>query len=360
MSLLTFRKVRQELKINILFDLISIYKFSNIYFELKLFKQPFFRISKYKKDNNMNNIVELFPFENIREIIKDECLKHIIAQVPPEIKNIVMIRSGLGETYLLNLYLEQYMQGNNLSYDNTYFVGLRENFGDLFKQYNPLINYKKINLNWDYLSFAVNKDFYSFNDKNIFIYINKDFIYGLMDEYKNTDNPVHYVKRVQDLFGFNPDYVTNKFSPDSNRKIKVLDKLRKDGLNIDNFIFISPDALSIRSLNKSFWNSLTSDLRKKGYDIFYNSKDYSITEAKIAASYSKGIIGMRSGFMETLLELKKPMHVIYTPMLINNMPSDKFKKAHSLILYPYADKNLIFEYPDNREELLIENISGRF
>ena len=225
-----------------------------------------------------------------------------------------------------------------------------------------LINYKKIGLNWDYLSFAIEKDFYSQDDRNIFVYINKDFIYKLMNTYKNSDNPEHYVRAVQNLFEFKPDEINSAFCADSNQRLLVLNKLKKSGLNINKFIFVSPDALSIYPLSNHFWEELEANLKHKGYDIFVNSKAFTITEAKIIASYSKGIIGMRSGFIETLLELNKPMHIIYTPMLINNMPADKFCKAHSLVFYPYTKKELIFEYENqnNNEKLIMEEIVRRF
>ncbi len=362
MKIFEIKNVRQELYINILFGLISIYKFSGICFDLKFLNILFFRISKYYKRGVLRNFYELFPSSDIKAEVREECLKQIIEQVPSGAKNIVMIRSGLGETYLLNLYLKQYMQKYNLSFDNTYFVGLRENFAELFKQYNPEIHYKKIGLNWDYLSFAIEKDFYSQDDRNIFVYINKDFIYKLMNTYKNSDNPEHYVRAVQNLFEFKPDEINSAFCADSNQRLLVLNKLKKSGLNINKFIFVSPDALSIYPLSNHFWEELEANLKHKGYDIFVNSKAFTITEAKIIASYSKGIIGMRSGFIETLLELNKPMHIIYTPMLINNMPADKFCKAHSLVFYPYTKKELIFEYENqnNNEKLIMEEIVRRF
>lgn len=362
--MIIFRKnvLRQETTINILFGLIKFYKFKPICKELFIMGLKLFRSASYCFRGKRKSFFEIFPMHDIKKDVLEDTLFVIEKQVLQGFKNIVFIRSGLGETLLLNLYMEQYLKNNNLTKEDTCFVGLRDNFSDLFKQYNPDITYKKINVSFDYLCFSVNKEEYIYNNRRILIYIDKNFIYSLMDNYgKGTVNN-HFVSAVSEHFNWDINNFSDyKYQITDLEINKIENYIQKKKVDINNFIFISKDSISTQQLNNVFWQKLSIKLKEKGYSLIFNSKELSITEAKILCNYSKSIIGLRSGFIETLLDTNKSMHIIYTPMIVGNISAKFLKDNYTLTNYPNCNQSLINEYccnSSNEDEVLEEILRG--
>lgn len=355
-------KIRQEEKISILCGLISFEKFLPIYKEIKILGKSVLRKSSYNYVNQKKMATEIFPTAKIVEEVKEDCLHHIVKQAPQDFENIVYIRSGLGETYLLNLYLEQIMENIGFDIKKTCFVGSRDTFGEIFKQYNPNVTYKKIKINWDYLCLGINDSYYEHNGKKIYFYVNKNFVYKLMDNYRDGVDKTNFAKKIAELFSINKErLILKRYLPTDIEKSKAIDYLWKNKINKNNFIFISQEAVSIEELSDDFWTKLESALREKGFDIFYNSKAVSITQAKIIASLSKGIVALRSGFSETLVELNIPSHVVYTSMKINGISAQNLLNVYSLKDYPYEITGNVFEYDNetmSEEEILDGILKG--
>lgn len=355
MCILKIRKKRQEKEITFLFGLFSFYQFKPIFWQVKISSIPLLTYYKYNHINKLYKGIALFSPPPIKKDIEEDCLFHISKQVPQEYENIVYIRSGLGETFLLNLYIDHILTDIGFDIKKTCFVGSRDTFGDIFKQYNPDILYKKININWDYLCLGIEDILYKYKNKKIYFYLNKNFIYNLMDSYKDGIEKINFSKKIVELFSIKPEGVTlKKYSPTPILKSKTLDYLLKNKINVDNFIFISKDAVSIEKMSDIFWRKLEKALKDKGFDIFYNSEDISITQAKIIASLSKAIIALRSGFSETLLELEIPTYILYTTMKLNGISAKNMLDAYSLKEYPNANINLIYEY--NNETMTEDKI----
>ncbi len=362
MNIVKFENLRQESKITFLNGLLSLYKFKSILWELKFLKLPILAFYKYHYSNKKYKSILLFSKPKIKKRIEDECLFHIVNQSPQEYDNIVFIRSGLGETYLLNIYLKQILESLNIELENTCFIGLRDTFKEIFHQYNPNVIYKKIDLNWDYLCLSCDKQKYQYNGKNIYFYIEKNYIYNLMNNYKNSTNNTHFVSNICNFFNINKNSAQiAKYVPSISERDKAITYLYKNNININNFIFISKNAISIENFSDAFWNDLEHYLKLKGYDIVYNQNEFSITEAKVIASYSKAIIALRSGFLETLSELDKKFYILNTALTMNNINAERIKKLYSLKFYPNVKQENIFEYDNetmDENEILLDILKG--
>lgn len=361
MNPIKIEKLRQETKISFLWGMLNFYKIKHIYWQINFLTFPILTYYNYIICNKNIKGISLFSKIKVKEHIEEDCLFHITRQAPPEYKNIVFIRSGLGETYLLNLYLNQILESLNLSIENTCFVGLRNNFKDIFYQYNPEVFYKKINISWDYISFAMDNRSYQYAGKNIIFFVEKNFIYNLMDTYKNNINTKHYVSEICDLYKIeNKLHLTKKYSPTISERASAFKHLQESNINTDNFIFISKRALSIDGFSNGFWNDLEHFLKLKGYDIFYNSDKISLTEAKVIASYSKAVIALRSGFLETISELDNRFYVLYAKLSMNSTSASVLKNIYSLKYYPNSKQENFFEYDNEtmNEEQILKAILG--
>ncbi|MCD7780769.1 MAG: hypothetical protein LUH05_08885, partial [Candidatus Gastranaerophilales bacterium] len=143
-------------------------------------------------------------------------------------------------------------------------------------------------------------------------------------------------------------------------KQSALKKAERIGLNLDNFIFISPESMSNESPNKNYWCDLCDKYYNAGFDIFINainqSPDYgfgktcflTFDEAYYIASLSKKIIGLRSGFIEILTSIKNvPITCLYTDFkdrgILKPIAAEKVMSAFSLKKLPNANEENIKE-----------------
>ncbi len=120
----------------------------------------------------------------------------------------------------------------------------------------------------------------------------------------------------------------------------ALTKAQALRLNLDNFVFLSPVARSCEALPPAFWDEIETSLRARGYDVFYNSPLFSISEAYALASHAKAIIALRSGLCDVLCDLPVPHFIIYS----HNKFHGDLQPMYSLNLFPWATKELIYEY----------------
>ena len=137
----------------------------------------------------------------------------------------------------------------------------------------------------------------------------------------------NYFTPIANLYNCDPNNIKGlKITPYQNYEISMRKKIKKIGLNHDNFIFLAPEAQSCIELEPSFWVQLTKKLKDKGYDIFinivgrdmkiegieYKSAFLSYGEAYALCKYAKKIIALRSGICELLCECNTKMDILYT------------------------------------------------
>lgn len=161
-------------------------------------------------------------------------------------------------------------------------------------------------------------------------------------------------------------------------KKSLQEKIQKLGLNLDKFVFLSPEAISCLHYPQSFWVNLIKKLKELGYDVFLNimNSNNNIEEAKTCflsheevfalAQLSSGIIGLRSGMIEILSMINVPIHVLYTDMpkrvLIEPMDAENTLHAFTMKKLPGVNVDNIYEYDCNNitEENLLTTILEKF
>lgn len=119
-------------------------------------------------------------------------------------------------------------------------------------------------------------------------------------------------------------------------------------LNLDNFVFLSPVARSCEALPTAFWDEIETSLRARGYDVFYNSPLFSISEAYALASHARAIIALRSGLCDVLCDLPVPQFIIYS----HNKFHNNLQPMYSFDHFPWAHSSSIFEYNALKQDIL--------
>ncbi len=366
-------KKRQEMIVSFLFNSFVYYRFTPFEKSIRLFGIPFITICTQNKGSRRNRDIRLFSFKNFKKDIRNEILANIVSKIPEKYKNYVIIRSAIGETYMLQFFLKEYMKNHSMSFDDTCFVSYRKELSDLFKMYNSDAHFYYVPIDFGKLSYSVDKSYYKYDDANFHVYVNKQFIFKLMDRYKRKEK-IHYYDSLLNYFKIDrkkllpldPEF-TDDIDTTTNNKLAHLN------LNYDNFVILAPEALSVKSLSVDFWNSLEELLKDKGYDVYWNisgaktfkDKKYAklnLMEIKYLADRAKGIVGMSSGFIETLSRCPGKICVLYTPLKLNNISSAQMLISHSKKLFPFTNPENIYEFEsdfDNECELL-ENIGRIF
>ena len=107
----------------------------------------------------------------------------------------------------------------------------------------------------------------------------------------------------------------------------MLEKVSATGLNLDKFVFLTPEAQSCKLCDEGFWCELINKFQSEGYDVFvnlasdnvrlqntisYKTCSLSLEEAFALAKRAKKIVSLRSGFTEILLQTEAPMDILYT------------------------------------------------
>lgn len=175
---------------------------------------------------------------------------------------------------------------------------------------------------------------------------------------------VHYCKEICNTVGI--EYSTKAKLPSISEEIKIstINKTKKINLNIDNFVFITPESQSNKDPQDGFWEDIIEKFYNDGTDVFLNTMQLNpkygtaktcyltFEEGYYLASLSKEIIGLRSGFMEPLTSIQEiPITCYYTDFedrgLLKNLSSEKVLKGFSLKELPFANGNNIYEYDFN-------------
>ena len=239
----------------------------------------------------------------------------ILKEIQNKYEHIFINFNCSGETYLFLSYINPP--------PNSIFIATRKYHIDLCRMMHP-------NIECIYLPDIINlrsfdnvykeeykdKTFYNILPFKHFVRLEKNLKNGL---------DVHYCKEICKTMGV--EYSANTKFPtvSENAKNSALDKAKRIGLNLNNFIFLCPESQSNEDPKEDFWKNIINDFYNKGYDVFLNvleqnpkfgtAKTCFLTfeEVYYIASLSKKIIGLRSGFIEYLTSIKNvPITCYYT------------------------------------------------
>jgi hypothetical protein len=181
--------------------------------------------------------------------------------------------------------------------------------------------------------------------------------YSVEQDIKVDPNAHYYYSILKTLNIKEKEVANRKILELQEARLNMLTKISDLGLNLNKFVFISPEANSCEALDEEFWIDKINSLKKQEFDIFVNLINKSniyeklgcktcyltYPEAFSLAKMAKKIYSLRSGFTEFLLNTNVPMEVYYSPFKCNDITGEQIKRGFSLLKIPDTNPNDITE-----------------
>ena len=285
--------------------------------------------------------------------------------------DIIILNAKSGETYLFLTHIfDVFIKKNNCK--NILLIATKIYHMDLINLICPEIAHvyiKNIKLLKNSKTIIDKQNFYT-----VFV---GDYFYQVEQNIKN--NPIgtfHYFKSILDNLGIKEDEIGfRKISIPKHIENSAILKAKKIGLNLNNFIFLAPEAASCKEINTSFWLELAEKLKDQGFDVFFNiankksnikgksikKTNLTFAEAFALARMSRGIVSLRSGLSEVLLQTNLPMCILYTNFknrhIYGEMPVERVMSGFGINKLPSINSKNIFELEVSKNNK-IEIISG--
>jgi hypothetical protein len=334
--------------------------------EIKLFDIPLLQYEKVR--NGEKNYFKVFPSKSFKSRFFDSLIESF-----PSNDGFYIVKQALGESYLLTSFIHALSKKHNVK--NPVIIGERKYHLNLFKIFLPDIKCSYNQGLSDNLRLVSSKIVHKYKNVLFFIYITKgffDIFYKIGDNKKDA----HYFNEVIEHYSLQMTDAVRPKPAISKQKIEsCMSKVKEINLNKDKFVFFMPEANTCSEWSLICWEKLASGFIERGYDIFVNTLNgrnpmtygkscyLDLEEAYALASISKGVIGLRSGFLETLSSLKDLLlHIIYTRFAARRVPLDKVLSMNSVKTFPWADVSNIYEYDSEKipEETIIKQILSMF
>ncbi len=272
--------------------------------------------------------------------------------------NIYILHANCGEVYLTLVHFFDAIIKKHQS-QNPLLVATQKCHVDLIKMICPNVPYIYLK-NMDIL---VKDSCFKIDKFRIFILYDDSY-------YHQTEKNIissrigecHYFNSLKEKLELSNDDITmRKIIISDKEKLSVLNKVRQIGLNLDRFIFISPEANTCKLYDDDFWIELIKKIEETGYDVFVNLtnnemnlKDFvnfktcylTLAEVFVLAGYANKIIGLRSGLLELLLQTKTPMEILYTRFKNRKLYLDTahILSGFSLLKLPFDGNQQIREF----------------
>lgn len=279
-----------------------------------------FNLDVYKYQRQGNDIKYFLFNRKFKEMSLGEKFYRKFKRIMANHDDIYILHANIGETVVFLRLARAYFKKNGSK--SPLIIGLKPYHKDLVKMFLPDVDVKivksvKVSLYPD--GFSVK----GYNVKLIFPKSHYDKVEDALRD-KNSDKK-HFVEFILDYLGLTEeDFSGFEFSVSEREKEVLRKKTEKIGLDIDNFVFISPEANTCEDVGYDYWKELGEKYKKEGVDVFCNvvkEKErfeefkqckLSLKEVYILASWAKEIVGLRSGLMDLLVLTGTPMKVIYT------------------------------------------------
>ncbi len=320
-------------------------------------------------------IKEYFLGRLVRTIdTREEFKKRYFKYFDDKYDDIYVLDANSGEINLFLTYVATPFIKRNGS-KNPLFVATKRYHIDLIQMFTPEIPYVYIK------SMSKNTpghDVTSFDNKRLFVLFPYEHLRGIEDEIMNKPiGEAHYFTDIYKRLNIEPkDLSYNRAGVSKPVRDSMLEKVSNIGLNLENFVFVSPHAYSCYELDCKFWIELCEELKKQGMDVFFNiskadkniiEADYktcelTFNEAFALAQMSKQIVCLRSGLSELLLQAGVPLHIIYTKFknrkVFEEIPTEKAMSGFGLRVLPGVDLENLKEYDSSKvsSDEILENI----
>ena len=303
---------------------------------------------------------KIFSFFVIKKSLVAEFKKKYLKLFDSRFDDIYILKSNSGEIYLFLAYLLDALIEKNKS-KSPLIVATKKYHLDLIKMICPDINHIYLSN----LKLKFSSCIFSIKNFRFFILFSDSHFFKFEKSLRlKEQGSVHYfnslattLKLEKNNFNFSPRSI--KIASETN--LEVEKKASSIGLNLNNFVYLIPEAKTFKIKSSKFWTRLCELLEQKGYDIFFNSffenassqfqKKYkhlhlSFDEAFCLVKRAKKVVALRCGFIEYLLQTKTPMDVLYTDYLtlsLEKLDSSKSIAAYSLKPLVKPESNFIRE-----------------
>ena len=315
--------------------------------EFRIMGLPFWKKKIIKGFEKFKLLGITYYKKSTRKLLYSTLLK----EISNKYENIYINFNCSGETYLFLSYLTPK--------ENSVFIATKKYHKDLCHLLLPevdciylpnIINLRS--LDNIYIEKYKQKTFYNVLPFEHFINLEKRL---------NKGEDIHYCKEICKTMGV--EYSTKANLPIISNEIKnsAIEKAKRINLNLDNFVFITPESQSNKDLSDGFWQKIIDEFYDKGFDVFLNVMNLdskygcaktcfmTLEEAYYLASLCKEIIGLRSGFIEPLTSINNvPITCYYTDFKdrgkLKAISAEKVINGFTLKKLPNVNVNNIFEF----------------
>ncbi|MBO5738780.1 hypothetical protein J6R97_05520 [bacterium] len=294
--------------------------------------------------------LKLFP-EDEEKILLDE----IFRIIGKRHDSVIYLRAGLGEAYIFYFMLQDYIKKNK--FKNPCIICHRKFYNELSQMFASDIPFYHVDIPQNKLNQTLRKR--NIKYRGIAFNVNPSTLPEILVVWENyrakTENR-HYIDVLKELNSI-PTLTPKLPIISEETKQTALNKVKD--LNINNFVFLIPEANFFHLLNDAIWKNIKNNLKQKGYDVLVNTPELTLSEAYYLATLSKSIIGIRGGLSEVLSTVNVSKHIIYTrnkARVLNSLQIFTLKE------YPLVNKETVFEYECFNEDPteVINNILSNF
>lgn len=318
-----------------------------------------FNVSVFKwiQDKNYRTYY-IFGITVARKSLIEEFKRKYLKYIDKKYDDIYILRANSGEIYLTLTYLIDTLIEKNKS-KNPLLVATQKYHVDLINLICPEIPYIYIkNMEFKIVGYKLNIDKFR-------IFLLFDFCHFQKVENDIQMKPlgeVHYFDEILNRVGLTrSDIKIKPIKIPQSVENCMREKVENIGLNLDNFIFIAPEARSCVPLDNNYWANVINKINNQGFDVFVNITDkntqfknceyktckLSLSEAFALAKRAKKIISLRCGFTEVLCQTNVPMDVLYTEFkqrrFFGGLNVKQVLSGFELTKIPLINKNLISE-----------------
>jgi len=324
-------------------------------------------ITKRIEDENYRKVYfleKLVCSKNLKQIFQEKNRKYFNGY-----DDVLILNANSGEIYLFLTYLlVPFLKKINST--NFILVATKKYHVDLIKLLwadVPYIYIPKLEKNFKNLCTTINRQrFFTLFRGEHFIKVEQDI----------KNNPIdtsHYFYSIIDELKIDEkDLDFREAKVPAGIHHSLLKKIKKTKLNLNNFVFIAPEAVSCEEYDNDFWVDLCEEFNNAGIDVFMNivDKDTDIigcdyktckltfSEAFALAKLSKGVVSLRSGLTESLLQTNVPLFSLYTKFrnryVFNDMAVEFVLSGFGLNKLPNINPDNLYEF--NMSELSNKNV----
>ncbi|PAF43649.1 hypothetical protein [Helicobacter sp. 11S02629-2] len=275
--------------------------------------------------------------------------------------DIFIFSSNSGEIYLFLTYvLKPFIEKTNSK--NLLFILTKNYHIDILNLLDikvPYILVEDIGLFYGKIKTIDKQRFFTIFTSSYFMKVEDLIRNSKLDNAHYFDLMLKHLDISKDSLDYKKVNLNTAFSKKA--KNAMLEKIQSINLNLENFVILAPEAASCKSIKASFWKELTKALEAKGIDIFINAVHknsdikltrykhcyLSLSEVYMLARLSLGVVGLRSGLLENLLQADVPIFALYTSFknrsLFNALDSKHVFAGFNLSYLPSVNKSLLFE-----------------